>query len=124
VAGAHGVIAEQIVSAFTTRDLTAFGALLADDARWGDDDTPNRCRSRREVVATFDRLLREGVGGEVVETRTGPRGVMCRLRVDWPSTTDDPRHETLYHVYLVRDGRITEIRRYDDPTSAVEALAD
>ena len=118
----HGGIAEQIVAAFATRDLAAFGALLTDDARWGDDDIPNRCRSRRDVVATFDRLLQRGLGGEVVETTTGRHGVMCRLRVDWPAETRGPHRQTLYQVYLVRDGRIAEIRAYDDPTSALEAL--
>jgi len=32
-----------------------------------------------------------------------------------------PRDHVLFHVYLVRDGRIAEIRRYDDRPSAAEA---
>ena len=52
-------VAAQIQSAFATKDLDALGRLLAPDARWGDDDNPNKCRSRSDVVATFDRLLAE-----------------------------------------------------------------
>src|SRR5436309_134210 len=33
-----------------------------------DDDHPNKCRSRSDAIATFDRLLGEGVDGEVAET--------------------------------------------------------
>jgi len=60
-------MAEQIRSAFATKNLDAFGQLLADDARWGDDDHPNRCRSRSDVIATFRRVL----GEEVYLARTG-----------------------------------------------------
>ncbi|MBV8949903.1 MAG: ankyrin repeat domain-containing protein, partial [Actinobacteria bacterium] len=39
-------IAIRIETAFANRDLEAFGTLLAEDARWGDDDAVNKCRSR------------------------------------------------------------------------------
>jgi ketosteroid isomerase-like protein len=116
------VLAEQIRSAFAARELAVFGALLADDARWGDDDTPNACRSRRDVLATYERLLGEGVTGQVAETATGPGGVVCRLDVSWPEGSDSERRSTLYQAYLVRDGRIVEIRGYDDRESALEAI--
>lgn len=65
-------IADQINTAFATKNLNALGRLLADDARWGDDDHPNKCRSRSDVIATFDRLLGEGVDGEVTEAIHAP----------------------------------------------------
>lgn len=115
-------LAEEIRTAFATRNLADFGALLAEDARWGDDEHPNRCRSRADVIAAFDRLLRDGVGGAVTETATGPAGVLCRLRVEWPDPADRTRGEAFYHLYRVRDGRIAAIQRYDDRASALEAL--
>lgn len=39
-------IAAELLAAFEARDMEAFGALLADDARWGGDTIPNRCRNR------------------------------------------------------------------------------
>jgi len=111
VRGSIDAIAAEIQAAFASKDLARFGVLLADDARWGND-----------VIATFERLLGEGVEGAVIDTTTGPGGVMCQLRVDWPDPTDRSRGGVLYHAYLVRDGRITEIRRYDDRASATEVL--
>ena len=63
-------MAAQLRGAFEARDMTTFGALLAEDVRWGDDDAPNKCRSRAEVVETFQTLIDEGVGGES-STSTG-----------------------------------------------------
>ena len=37
------------------------------------------------MIATFDRLLGEGVEGEVTDTVIGPRGVAVRLHVRWPN---------------------------------------
>jgi ketosteroid isomerase-like protein len=119
VADEMNVIAEQIRSAFAARELGVFGALLADDARWGDD-----CRSRRDVVATFERLLGDGVTGDVAETATGRGGVVCRLDVHWPAGSDSNRRATVFQAYFVRDGRIVEIRGYDDRESALEAIRD
>ena len=116
-------MAEQIRSAFATKNLDAFGQLLADDARWGDDDHPNRCRSRSDVIATFRRVLSEDVDGEVVETTVGPNGVVCRLRVHWPDPADHARGATFFHVYIVRDGKIAEIQRHDDQASALAAVS-
>jgi len=115
-------IAEQIWSAFASKDLDAFAALLADDVRWGDDDNPNKCRSRSEVVTTFARLLGEGVDGQVTETIVGVNGIAVCLHVRWPNPGEG-RSVDLYQDYLVTDGRVTEIQRYDDRRSAISALS-
>lgn len=103
--------------------MDALGSLLADDARWGDDDHPNKCRSRTDVLATFNRLLGEGVDGEVTEAIVGPRGVAVLLHVEWPNQGDG-RGVNFYQAYLVRDGLVTEIQRHDDRKSAVAALSN
>src|ERR1700674_1482572 len=102
-------VAERIRSTFATHDLDAFGSLLADDARWGDDDHPRRCRGRADVLATFSRLMDDGVDGAVTEVATGREGVVCKLRVRWPDAEDRSRGTNFFHAYLVRGGRITEI---------------
>jgi hypothetical protein len=115
-------IADQIRLAFNTKNLDAFGELLAEDARWGDDDNPNKCRSRSDVIATFGRLLRDGVDGEVEETVVGANGIAVQLHVRWPNPGED-RATNFYHAYLVRDGLVMEIQPYDELRSAVAALS-
>lgn len=115
-------LAERIGAAYGQADLDAFGALLADDVRWGDDDLPRRCRGRADVLRTFAQLLGSGVSADVVGVESGPLGVLCRLRVRWPDPADRARGTEFLHVLMVRDGRITEIRRYDDARSATEAI--
>ena len=116
-------MAVQIRGAFESRDMTTFGALLADDARWGDDDAPNKCRSRAEVVATFQRLIDDGVGGEVVDLKTGPAGILCHLRIHWPDWATQTGRDEIFHLYRVHDGRIIEIRPYDDREAGEAALS-
>jgi hypothetical protein len=109
-------------SAFANRDLDALGRLLAADARWGDDDHPNKCRSRSDVVGTFERLLGEGVEGSVTDSVTGPKGVAVKLHVQWPNPGEG-RVLNLWHSYIVADGVVTEIQRHDDRRSAVAAVS-
>jgi ketosteroid isomerase-like protein len=118
----HEALADRIRAAYQGADLQAFGALLAEDARWGDDDHPNRCRGRADVLRTFGSLLSSGVTAEVLDTRSGPDGVLCRLHVNWTDPADRHRGVDFVHVFLIRDGQIAEIRRYDDEASAAAAI--
>ncbi len=113
-------LAERIGSAFAEADVDRFGALLAPDVRWGSDDHPRACRSRAEVLETFRRLLGEGAQGAVTELAAGTEGVLCGLTVRWPGQPDQPAERTLFHVYLARDGRIVQIRPYDDREAAAD----
>ncbi len=114
-------LAEQVRTALEARDLDAFGALLSDDVRWGDDDHPRRCRSRSDVLATFRRLMDEGAEADITELVAGTNGLLCGLVVKWPTPGDDPSERTLFHVYLVRNDLIVEIQTYDDRMSAALA---
>ncbi|MGI8752958.1 MAG: nuclear transport factor 2 family protein [Acidimicrobiales bacterium] len=116
-----GSLAERLGQAFSTHDLEAFAVLLSDDVRWGDDDHPRGCRSRADVVATFARLMEDGVDGAVTELVTGREGILCALSVQWPPGGERPGDRDIYQVYLVDDGHIVEIRRYDDRGSAAAA---
>src|SRR5439155_1135872 len=93
---AVGPIAERIRSAFVAHDLAAFGMLLAEDVRWGDDDHPRKCRSRPDVLATFSTLMAQGVDAEVTEVTAGSAGVMCCLRVRWPNPEERRKGTTIY----------------------------
>jgi len=115
-----GSLAERLRRAYRDKSLDQLAPLLADDVRWGDDDNPRRCRSRADVLATFSGAMADGVGGRITEVATGSEGVLCGLAVRWPDGDDRP-DRSLFHVYVVRDGLISEIRPYDDRASAAEA---
>jgi ketosteroid isomerase-like protein len=116
--GGSASLAEDVRLALEGRDPEAFGRLLADDARWGDDDNPRRCRSRTDVVATLARGLAGGGEADLLEVTPGRVGVLCGLRVRWPG---QPTGRLLYHVYRVAGGEIVEIQPFDDRVAAAEA---
>jgi len=115
-------VAAALRHALETRDLDQLGTLLADDVRWGDDDAPNRCRSRRDVLETFQRLVATGVTGEIAEVETGPAGVLCRLVVRWPESAPERRPEVV-HLYRLQDGHIVEIEPHPDLDHGRTALS-
>lgn len=115
-------ISERIRAAYEQADLDGFSELLAPDVRWGDDDHPNRCRSRDDVLNTFAGWVGGGVSAKVTVMDTGPQGVACKLHIEWADPNDKARGVNFWHVLLVDDGQITEIRRYNDEKSAREAI--
>ena len=114
-------IADQIRRAYSTRDLTVLAPLLADDVTWGDPGHPRGCRSRSDVLATFSRLMSDGVDGEITELSQGSEGLLCGLAVQWPDEHQRSDDRALFHVYRLQEGLITRIERYDDRDSAAEA---
>ncbi|MHB8439698.1 MAG: nuclear transport factor 2 family protein [Acidimicrobiales bacterium] len=113
---------KRIRSAIEATDLDAFAELLADDVRWGDGDHPRACRSRADVLRTFGALMSSGVRADIAELRTGANGVLCALNIHWPEGSPRADDTLLYHVYLVRDGLIYEVKRFDDRYSAAQAV--
>lgn len=121
-------LVERLRRAIEQRDVGAFGALLADDARWGDDDEPNRCRSRADVVETLVRGVTAGGSAEIEDLVAGDRAVPCALRVRWPDgegralgVPGEPGGRRLFHVYRVEDGLIAQILAFEDRRSAAAA---
>jgi hypothetical protein len=72
-------VAAGLGASIAAKDVELLGTLLAADVRLGDDDNPIRCRTRHDVVATFQPLLAEGVEGTITETQVGPAGVALHL---------------------------------------------
>jgi ketosteroid isomerase-like protein len=106
-------IAQQIRQAYSTRNLDALAPLLAEDVTWSDPGTPRGCWNRSDVLATFSRLMADGVDGEITELSQGTTGMLCGLAVHWPDGTGEPERN-VFHVYRVQDGLITRIDRFDD----------
>jgi hypothetical protein len=125
VAGAMETVAARLKVALNARDMDAFRALIADDARWGEGgpDDPRTCQNRNEIIANYKRLLDQGVRGTVTETMTGPGGVVCHIEIEWPDAVPNQRGPILYQVFLVRDGVVTHIKGMDDRELALETIA-
>lgn len=87
----------------------------------GDDDHLRRCRSRSDLLATFWRLMDEGVHADITELVAGTNSLLIGLAVRWPTPGDHPSERTLFHVYPVSDGHIVEIQPYDDREPAATA---
>ena len=115
-------VAALLRAAFETRDLTSFGALLADDVWWGDDDRPPRCRGRSEVLGTFSRLVGQRLETTVTDIAFGPFGLVAVMQARWADTREAREETGLYHAYLIRGGLITQISRYEALDAALEAI--
>lgn len=119
--GGSGSIADQIRQAYRTRNLDILAPLLADDVTWGDPGHPRGCRNRSDVLATFSRVMGEGVDGQITELSEGSGGLLCGLTIEWPEGHQRSEDRALFHVYRIQDGLITRIERYDDRDSASAA---
>lgn len=115
-------IAAQLRDAFERHDLALFGALLADDVRWGEEGRPERCRGRSDVLATFGRLVGHGVDTKVDDIVVGRIGIVAIMQARWADSRDDRNETALYHSYHVRGGLITGISRYDNRNAALDAV--
>ena len=93
--------------------------------QWGDVGHPRTCRNRAQVLRTFANVMGEGGDGDVTEMAEGTEGILCGLSVHWPQGVRRGRRSSLFHVYLVRDGKIAEIRPFDDrpPAAAAAGVA-
>jgi hypothetical protein len=121
VSGDTEVLAQKVRVAFAAHDFEAFGALLSDDVRWGDDENPRSCQNRKQVLATFASGLARGMDGTIGEIVPGTKGVLCRLDID--QSPQDRRRiaEPLYHVYFVKESQIYVIEPHHDRASAARA---
>ena len=119
-------MAARLRVALNARDMNAFRALIADNAKWGDGgpDDERTCHNRNEIVATYKRLLDQGVRGTVTETVTGPLGIVCRTDLEWPEGAPNRRGPTIYQAFFVADGLITRIVGHDDPDRAIASISN
>jgi hypothetical protein len=125
VAPPMDTMAARIRAALNARDLDAFRALIAEDARWGEGgpDDERTCQNRDEIISNYERLLHQGVRGTVTETSTGPRGVVCLVEIEWPDDVPNRRGPVLYQVFLVSDGLVTHIKGTDDRDLAIATIS-
>ena len=114
-------VAARLRAALDPLDLEALAALLDDDVRWGgDEDTPDTCHNRADVLNRLARQRQSGLETTVLEITPGERGVMVRLNLRQPAHPGhDHDHEwTVNQALTVRDQRVIDIRGYPNRYSA------
>ena len=105
-------VAAGLRSAYETADLDALGELLHPQVRWGgDEDTPDTCHNRSDVLAWYRRSYESGMRATVTEVLTRPEAVFLALRVSGRA----PGDATVVHqVFRLTDGLVADIRGYPE----------
>jgi hypothetical protein len=115
------VVAQHLRDAFGTHDLDQFGAMLADDVLWGDDEG-RCCRGRADVLATFSRLLGQNIDTDLADIVVGRSGVLAVMQAHWSDERQTRSEAALFHVYFLHDGLVAKIGRYNDRATALAAI--
>ena len=115
-------LAEQVRLALESEDLAGFAGLLDPDVRWaapGDD--VYGCHNRRQVINWYQQGRNKGTRATVSEVVTGDGKLLVGMRVRGSESEADPPEDNRWQVLTVRDGRIADIRGYDNRTEAAGA---
>jgi hypothetical protein len=105
-------IAHRLTTALEARDLESLREILAPDVRWGgEEDTPQTCHSRADVLAWYAGLHARGFRASVVETAVEPDRIVLTLDVTRPGGGTSRN----YQVFQIARGRIVDIRDNEAP---------
>ena len=105
-------IARRLTSALEARDLESLGEILAPDVRWGgEEDTPQTCHSRADVLAWYGGLHARGFRASVVEAAVEPDRIVLTLDVTRPGGGTSRNEQ----VFRIAGGRIVDIRDNEAP---------
>jgi len=109
-------LAARVAAALEAADAERFADLLDPDVTWGapGDPTPE-CRNRQQVLAWYRHGREAGRRAEI-------RGVTTHGDKILVAMTVTPEQIERWQVLTVADGRVTDIRGYDDEADATAAL--
>ncbi len=112
-------IAERVRAALESGDLTAYAELLDPEVRWGAPDDPNpSCQNRRQVLAWYERGQEAGVRARVTEVVAHGDKILVGLTVTGRAAADADVAVDRWQVLTVADGRVVDIRAFDDRADA------
>ncbi len=113
-------LAAKVRFALETADLDQFVELLDPEVHWGaPDDQEYGCKNRRQVLAWYKRGRDKGVRAKVTEVVPhGDRLLVGLLVSGTPDATSGGGDSERWQVLSVRDGRIVDIRGFDDRAEA------
>lgn len=114
-------LAGRVRSALEGGDLNAIKDLLDPGARWGAPEGPGGadCRNRDQVLAWWASAQAAGARAVVTEVTGGPGMLLVGLEVTGTAAAREAGGTVRrWQVLTVRDGRISDIRGFDDRTEA------
>jgi ketosteroid isomerase-like protein len=113
-------LGELVTSAMASGDLDELFALLAPDARWGAPEEPvPTCSNRDQIIDWYREARDAGESASVNETFVRGENIVVGLVLSGVSSGPEHRRRgELWQVLTVRDGRIAEIRDFDDRRDA------
>jgi ketosteroid isomerase-like protein len=115
------VLAERVKSALESGDLDAIRDLLDPGARWGAPEGPSDadCHNRDQVIAWWASARAAGAQAVVTEVTAGAGTLLVGLDVTGtPAAHEAGGAAERWQVLTVRDGRIADIRGFDDRAAA------
>jgi SnoaL-like domain len=112
-------IAEKVRVALDAADLEQFADLLDPRVTWGaPGDTSPPCQTRQQVLAWYANGRAAGRRGQVRSVRTHEDKILVAMTVTSPDDAGSDR----WQVLTVGNGRVTDIRGYDDEPAAFAAV--
>ena len=114
-------LAGRVRLALESGDLDAIRDLLDPGARWGAPEGPSDadCRDRGQVIAWWAGAHAGGARAVVTEVTVGAAALLVGLQVTGtPAACDAGAAVQRWQVLTVRDGRIADIRGFDDRNAA------
>jgi ketosteroid isomerase-like protein len=120
-ASGPAALAGRVRSALESGDLDAIRDLLDPGARWGAPEGPGDldCRNRDQVIAWWARARAAGTRAAVTEVSAGAGALLVGLEVTGtPAAHEAGGAAGRWQVLTVRDGRITDIRGFDNRAAA------
>ena len=117
-------LAARVSEALSAADLDAYRELLDPNVRWAaPDDDRYGCHSREEVLAWYRRGRASGVRADVTESIVHGDKILVGVRVhnDQVAVDEAASHDR-WQVLTVVDGRIRDIRGFDDRAEAARRL--
>lgn len=113
--------ADKLRAALESGELDAFGALLADDVRWGgSEETAETCHTRADVIGRLTKMRAAGMETSVLEVTATDDAALVGFNVSEPTSEGTRRQRTVFQVMTLRDGRIADIRGFPSRTDAAE----
>ena len=108
-------IAERLRSALEGRDLTTLAGILDPDVRWGgEEDTPQTCHNRADVLAWYGGLIDRGFRASVAATAVEPDRIVLTFDVTRPGGGTSRNHQ----VFRIASGLVVDIRGHEEGPAA------
>ena len=115
-------LAEEVAVALAAADPARFAELLDPDVTWGAPGDPSPpCRNRQQVLAWYQRGRADGRRARDVRVTAHGDKILVSMVVNSPDAAAPVLGDPRWQVLTVVDGRITDIRGYDNELDAMKA---